>query len=890
MIDSLANSYRRLLVGWTRFVRRAAWPILIVALIVTVAATTFIVGNVKITTDTEDLLSPELPFRRDHAEIRATFPQTIGRLLIVIEGVTPDVADDAALALGAELRQRPEVFGTVFDPRGDPFFRQNGLLYLDSDEIYALSDQLSAAHPFLGALWRDNSLRGLFDMLSLAVDEALKDQPAAEVDIADVLTAMAEVAEAQSAGRIAPLSWRRLMGGDADAEGPFYRVLEVRPARDFGSFRPAAKSIAAIRDAVRALPVGAEDGVRVRLTGPVALADDERDSAAEGMSLAGALSFILVTGMLLWAFRSVRFAAANLVALVTGLIWTAAFAFAVVGALNLISVAFAVLFIGLSVDFGIHYTLRYREALARGAEHAEALTETATGVGGALTLCAVAAAIGFYSFLPTDYVGLAELGLIAGSGMFIALFVNVTVLPALLSVWPGRIRIDAKGQWTQDTFTKTLVRRPRVVLWSAAVVGVLAVVTARDVRFDFDPLNLKDPESESVSALFDLIEADPRRAYAITVLADDLQAAQAMADAARALPTVEGAETPTDYVPDDQDAKLDAIDTLALILDPAFLAPPRDPPTLQQETAALHALESRLQRLAGAGGDSTATAAKRLSEAFAALPLTGGDPAALAELRHRLLSGLPGRLERLQESLMASPVTLESLPADLRDRLIAPDGRVLVRIYPRAAIHQDQAALAAFVEDVRQVAPHANGTPVIVYESGRTVVRAFVVAAALAVVAIAGMLVIILRGLREVALVFAPLLLSALLTIAASVVMGIPFNLANIIVLPLLFGLGVAGAVHIVMRARGGDGSGESGVLGTSTPRAVFFSALTTIGSFASLGLSSHPGTASMGILLTVAIALMLICTLTVLPATLTVARPTVGAGGGRKGSKALSD
>jgi predicted RND superfamily exporter protein len=209
-------------------------------------------------------------------------------------------------------------------------------------------------------------------------------------------------------------------------------------------------------------------------------------------------------------------------------------------------------------------------------------------------------------------------------------------------------------------------------------------------------------------------------------------------------------------------------------------------------------------------------------------------------------------------------VTVDSLPEALRGRVEAADGQTLVEVYPAENL-RDHAALRRFVAEVRSVAPRASGTPVIILEAGRTVTRAFLEAAAISVVAIGLLIALLLRRLREVFLVFAPLTLAALLTVAASVLLQLPFNFANVIVLPLLFGLGVASAVHLVMRARHRDAGRP--LFRTSTPRAVVFSALTTIGSFASLGFSGHPGTASMGVLLTVAISLTLACTLVVLPA-----------------------
>ena len=300
---------------------------------------------------------------------------------------------------------------------------------------------------------------------------------------------------------------------------------------------------------------------------------------------------------------------------------------------------------------------------------------------------------------------------------------------------------------------------------------------------------------------------------------------------------------------------------------PAFAAAPSETPVDgAARGAAVKVLQGDLDRLLGASkGAPLGDAARRLSRALTALISEGAsESGVLKELETRLMALLPGRLRALNDSLNAGPVALDDLPDSLRRRQMAADGRVSIEVYPKENLHQRQ-ALRRFVGAVRAVAPHATGSPVVILEAGNTVVGAFRDAAVLAFVAIAVLLAVLLRRPGDVALVFAPLVLAALLTVAASVLLGLPFNFANVIVLPLLFGLGVANGIHLVLRRR--DEGGVTEVMASSTPRAVVFSTLTTIGSFSSIALSSHPGTASMGKLLTIAIALTLACTLIVLPA-----------------------
>jgi hopanoid biosynthesis associated RND transporter like protein HpnN len=891
MFKALSQAYRRALAGWTAAVCRFAWLVVVASVVTTLGAGVYLAENVRINTDTEDMLSPDLDFRRNSEALSQAFPQFSDNLVVVIDGATPDVADDAARALAARLRQRPKLFGRVDDPAGSDFFRRNGFLYLDLEDLYVLSDRLAEAQPFLGTLWRDPSLVGLFKMLNLAADETLKekggDGAARPIEIAKVLDAIAAVAKAQTAGNFAQLSWQALMSGDAaekDKATANRRILVIQPALDFASLSPASDAMDGVREEAIGLGLTPENGVRVRLTGSAALSHEELKSVEKGMGMAGAISLVLVIGLLMVGLRSKRLVAATLVTLVMGLVWTAAFAILALGTLNLISVAFAVLFIGLSVDFGIHYGLRYQESMRRGEDHAQALGEAVNRVGGALTLCAVSAAIAFYSFLPTDYLGLAELGLIAGTGMFIALFANMTVLPAMLTVMPhGDVQTGAgdaakpvRSTSFGSVFQSFIRRNSRTVCGLALALGFGSALLLPKAAFDFDPLNLKDPTTESVAALFDLMADTRNSPYTVTILSRDLDTAVGLAEKLKTLPEVDDTSTLAEYVPADQDEKLEVISSMALFLSPAFAAKgTAAEPSAAQRGAALGRFRDKLRALAALADDAPEKqAALRLSRAMKGIQ---GDDA-LKEFEKRLLTALPGRLEALNQALLAEPVSLATLPAEIRDNQVAADGRAKVEAFPKHDL-RDREALARFVAAVRTVTVDATGSSVVILEAGNTVVSAFWQAGTISVVLITLVLIIVLQRFWDVVLVFAPLALAAMLTVAASVVFNLPFNFANVIVLPLLFGLGVAGSIHLVVREHQESGAIEEpgsagGVMKTSTPRAVLFSALTTIGSFGSIALSSHPGTSSMGMLLTIAIALSLGCTLVVLPALMNVWPP----------------
>jgi hopanoid biosynthesis associated RND transporter like protein HpnN len=868
------EAFRRALARWVDGVRRAAPLVLAAALVASAVGLSYTATHLGIFTDTQDLLSRELPFRQRYADYKAAFPQFSDNIAIVIDGTNPDLVEDAAASLGARLRERRDLFKQVFDPASDPFFVRNGLLYLDMDELADLSERLADAEPLLATLAEDMSLRGLFEVLGLAVDDIVDGEtdPSA---LEDIFQGVDDALAARLDGRAFVLSWREMMMGDVLDEDDFRRIILVQPALDYTVLRPAREAMDAIRAMAAGLDPEGVGGIRVRLTGGAALEEEELESVAKGASVAGILALLVVGTLLVLGLKSVRLVAATLATLVMGLIWTAAFAALAIGHLNLISVTFAVLFIGVGVDFGIQFSLRYREEILRGVDPGAALTKAAAGVGGALTLAAAAAAIGFFSFVPTAYVGLAELGVIAGVSMLIALFANLTVLPAILALVPLRPR-QATGEWEKRAprAARLILRHAGAIVGGALVLGLAAAAVAPGVRFDFNPLNLNDPTTESVQTFRDLMRKNSSAAYTIAVLTPDLDRAVVVAERLEALEEVDEAITFADFVPEQQDEKLFFVEEMNIFLYPVFRLDENKPPaTVAERGEALVAFRAKLAELLASANlgplsDEARGLAERLDRFLArhgGARHSDGDEAILA-LETSLLRTLPARLDRLGQSLGAEQVTLEGLPADLRARRIASDGRALVEAVPAEDLN-DNEAVRRFARAVRTIAPEATDTPVLIIEAGDAIVAAFARAGMIAFAGITLLLVVVLRSVVDTVLVLLPLLLAAALTMAATVGFDIPFNFANVIALPLLLGLGVAFGIHLVLRRRAAATVGE--MLATSTSRAILFSALTTMCSFGTLAISHHRGTASMGQLLFISLTFALVCTLVVLPAML---------------------
>ena len=412
---------------------RFAW--LVVALFVTlaVASGAYTGTHFAINTDSSQLISTQLDWRQRELTLDKAFPQRTDLIVVVIEGASPELADAAAQSLAGALKLHPERFGFVRQPDDNPFFDHNGLLFLSQQELDDRAETLIRAQPFLGSIAADPTLRGLVTTLAFIARGVGEGQAKLE-DFSHQLELVSEGFEAVLAGRPARLSWSEAMTGQVPAARQLRRFIYVKPVLDYGALQPGAAATQAIRDIAANLKLDQPHGITIRLTGPVPMADEEFATIAEGAALNTTVTVLLVLLVAWLALRSARIILAVILTLLVGLAATAAVGLWLVGALNLISVAFAVLFIGIGIDFGIQFGVRYRAERHRLGDLKPALHAAASEAAIPLALAAAATAAGFFSFLPTDYQGVSELGVIAGSGMLIAFFTNITLLPALLTI------------------------------------------------------------------------------------------------------------------------------------------------------------------------------------------------------------------------------------------------------------------------------------------------------------------------------------------------------------------------------------------------------------------------------------------------------------------------
>ncbi|MGH7103616.1 MAG: MMPL family transporter [Acetobacteraceae bacterium] len=816
--------------------------------------------HLGVNTNTDEMFPASLSWRQQEIAFERDFPQLQGLLVAVIDAKVPEAAEETARDLARALRPDQRRFAMVNRPGSSPYFSKEGLLFLSSSDLTRLLNRIVDAQPFLGELAQDPTARGLFSALGLLGQGVTHGGANLAPYRSELLTFHRAIAGALS-GHAAPLSWQEMLSGGLSNVAGKYQFVLFKPRQDFHALEPGRAATAAIRAAAARLPFVQSGEARVRITGPVALADAQFASVAKGTVTALVVSVVLITLWLVLAVRSWRLIVPILATLVLGLILTLFFAAAAIGTLNLVSVGFGVLFVGIAVDFAIQFTIRFREARHETGDTAGALRSTAQRAGGAILVAALATAAGFLAFVPTDFAGVAELGLIAGTGMLIAFLCTMTFLPAVITLLRARDEQTEVGFAWGQAADRLIARWHAPILLGFAALVIASLALAPRLTFDSNPLDTQNPNTEAMHTLRDLMNRPLTNPYSIDILAPNLAKAQGLAAKLKTLPAVSHVITLSSFVPQEQKRKLAMLNEAADIMAPSLL-PPSDPRTatpadvraaaqlaLDQIAPALHLLPLN-SPLAAIAGDLRAVAR--------------APDNTVHTIGAALTRFLPIELDRLRTALQAAPATLGSVPGDLRRNWVLPDGRARIEVLPiRAA--ETSAGLHRFVAEVARMAPNASGTAVTVVATSDTIVGAYRSAALAAVLAIAAILLIALRSLRDAALVLAPLLLSAALTVLVMVLLPLRLNYANIIALPLLLGVGVSFNIYFVMNWR----AGRRDILASATARAIAFSALTTGTAFGSLALSAEPGTASMGELLLISLGCTLLASLVFVPALL---------------------
>ena len=831
----------------------------LVALILAITAGYYTSQNFIINTDINTLISPDLDWRKRDNQFEKAFDRD-RTILAVVDAPTPELTSAAAAALAQKLSGDVRHFESVQPLGSGAFFEKNGLLFLPAAEVGQLTGQFESAAPLIEIMAGDPSIRGLTGALETGLAGVKRGQ--LKLDSTErPFTLIAQTVENVMKNGSGTFSWRELTSDKPLTDADRRAFIEFKPILDFKALEPGKDATDAIRQAARDLNLPGEYDARVRLTGPVPIANEEFATVQDGAIVNG-IGTVLVVLLILWmALHSAKIISAVFLNLFIGLSITTAAGLWMVGSLNLLSIAFAVLFVGLGVDFGIQYSVRYRSERFKSDDLRLALQQAAERSAVPLSLAAMATAAGFLSFLPTDYKGISELGKIAGVGMLVAFLTSITVLPALLRLLNPPGESDPVGYAFLAPVDYFLEKHRVIIIAGTIFIAVAGLPLLYFLQFDFNPINLRSPKVESIATFLDLRKDPNTGANAINVMTNSEADAKKIEEKLAKVPEVLRTMSLDSFVPEDQPAKLRLIGQGAKVLNSALNPDSIDAaPSDAENIDALKGSAENLRKVAGDAKGPGAVASRRLADALS--KLADSDQATRDKTQAIFVSPLKIMLDQIKNSLQAQPVSLKTLPADLVNSWKTKDGLIRVEALPRGDPN-DNDTLRKFAAAVLTAEPNAIGGPVSILKSGETVVKAFIHAGITALIVIGLLLWLALRRITDVLLTLVPLLVAGAVTLEICVLIGLPLNFANIVALPLLLGVGVAFKIYYVTAWR----SGRTNLLQSSLTRAIFFSALTTATAFGSLWLSSHPGTASMGKLLALSLVTTLAAVLLFQPA-----------------------
>ena len=611
----VSDPIARFVVAIVSVCSRFPWTVLGLATLVTIAAGYYTATHFAINTNTNDFISAKLQWRQNLITLDKAFPQRVDQIVVVVDGATPELAEAAAQSLTDRLK-RSDLYKSVIRPEGGAYFNQAALLFPPVDEVKRTMQGLSQARPFLMALASDPSLRGIVKAVSF-INQGVHSKAGTLDDYDRPMALVGGAFDSVLAGRPVFFSWRGLVSEQAPDSRELRRFIEIKPVLDYSALMPGEKASDYIRETARQLGITPKDGVTIRLTGLVPMADEEFGTIEDGAGLNALGTALIVLFIISWALKSGRIVLSVAVSVVVGLAATAAVGLMMVGALNLISVAFAVLFVGIGVDFGIQFSVRYRAERFKEPHFEKALVQAAAKSGRPLALAAAATAAGFYSFLPTDYRGVSELGLIAGTGMFIAFFAAITVLPALLTLLKPPPEDDAVGYKFLAPVDRFMANHRYAIVGGTLAVALAGTPLLRHLHFDFNPLNLRSSEVQSVATLLDLIHDPNTGTNTIDVLAPSLAQAPPIMARLKQLTEVARVTDLESFIPEDQDAKLALIAPVAKSLGPLIdPAREKEPPTDADDVEAMQRAAAAFLETAGEQTGKGADDARKLATAL----------------------------------------------------------------------------------------------------------------------------------------------------------------------------------------------------------------------------------------------------------------------------------
>ena len=896
---------------------RWPWVFVVTGIAIAAAAAVYTARSLEFNTNRNDLIGRNSEYWRLYSEYAREFSDEED-YVIVVEGDQPaqnKAAVDALVKalLAPENNPSPADSPTAQQFNADDvFYRvdfdalQNHFLYfLDVKDLNEINASLKDFKQLVAVLQQKPELATFFDAMNQMLQQ-METAPEAdrrrmEAFLPTIIAIVNQMADPRSgkdeAGLLSPWAsaffseemlgqaedQMRWKGYNVFAKGKMFLMLIHPRASESAQGTALDKATVPKLRRILASVRGQFPAVKIGLTGEPVLDLDEMQTSQHDATKATVLTLILVGLLFAFSFRTVLRPALAVICVIFVVALSMGWATLAVGHLNIITVTFAVMIIGLGIDLGIQLIARYEEELSKGADALHAVATAIEQTGASIITAAITNAAAFFAMGLSGFRGVIELGVIAGGGMILAMAVMVLVLPALMLLVRSKKESSIiPAQATATKIERVLLRHPYAVLAICGMATVAALLVGWRVDFDYNLLNLQSRSLQSVEIEKRLLKADAQTTIFAAVVCDSFEQARKLQELLeKKTNTVNSVASIVPLIPEHQEEKATIIRAIQGELGDVHIA--ATPVSSLDPEPVIHALRSlRLQTrklVLDAAERNDAISLKALgaltnSLTRASVKLSAEDATALgarlAKYQQRFYGDLQAQLQMMVDQVVDRPMTLNDVPREVRRMLIGKSGKkFLLRVFPSENIW-DREPLERFVRDVRSIAPQATGTPLGIYEFVDILQRGYIKAAFWAFLVIAVLIFANFRGLMATALTLLPLIVGMIWMVGAMALFRIPFNPANIMVLPLLVGIGVAYGIYVVQRYRE---DGEASFYSKSTGRAVVLSSLTTIVGFGSLMIGKHRGIFTLGLVMTIGVTACLVAALALLPALLEIAR-----------------
>ncbi|MBL4665274.1 MAG: MMPL family transporter, partial [Nitrospinaceae bacterium] len=842
-----------------RFIERLAFKhsLAVVAVSVILAGLSIWVTGEKLTfkTGRGDPVAKGLPYVKLYEEYRDHFEDLEG-MVIVAESESPEKMAEFAEVLAAKLQVRPDLFSQVIYKFDTSYFRSRFLLYLDPPELKSLQIKLEEHQDFIESINAAPGLNPLLNEINREISSGMVDslmtdflgggddeedeEKNDENDLNLLLRIIEEMNRSLKKNYYYQSPWQSLFNsGEESLRDKGYLVSKNEkllfilavPNEDETSFTGYKDSVYSARELIAEVKKDFPS-ISVGLTGEDVISTDEMITTQKDVELASKIALGGVVLLFIIAFKGIVKPLLAVFSLLIALAWSLGFTSLTVGHLNILSVVFTTILIGLGIDFGIHILERYKEERQEGADISTALQKTLQGTGQGNFSGAITTAMAFGAMVLTDFIGIVELGWIAGWGILFCMIAMVLLLPALVTLeekWRKPVYsksaekpIIASVSWLDRFFSHY-----KLIITVCCVLVLVASLSLRTAHFDYNLLNLQAKGTEAVKYEMRILENAGRSAWSAAMLADSLEEVRHKETQLKTLPTIENVESIAAMVPKHQEENLQYVrENLSPLLSELYVEEDDEPFSLRALTKTLKRIRFKLQGPEGKE-DKVAQAAREIDK-FLETNKTIEPKLAEASLEvfsEKLFVDYRDLMADLKKNADPKLVEISEIPKSLRDRYISKQGKYLITIFPSVDIwNLDERK--RYLKDLRSVDANVTGSAVHMFNSTRLMTEGYINGGIYAMTAIIIYVFIVFRNPRTVFFILLPVIAGSIWTLGIMELTGLKLNMANLVILPLILGIGVVNGIHIIHRYREEE---DKNVLGKSTGQAVILSSLTTM-------------------------------------------------------------